>query len=178
MGNARGSLDFATVCCLRLLWDEIYDNWVEVAQDAGLTVTEEQILFVVSFAPESTVTEVAFILQRDKGTVSKSLYSLEKNGLVARRTYLDRRYSGFTLTERGAAVLQELKEVHIRGHGLAFAQGFLALNEDERTAFARTAFKLVKYVYGDDYVSKVQQMGNLPACAVKLIDDLREQTSH
>lgn len=86
MNNPRGSLDYVTICCLRLLWDEIYDNWVKVAQDAGLTVTEEQILLAIWLSEESTVTEVAFLLQRDKGTVSKGVYSLERNGLVERKT--------------------------------------------------------------------------------------------
>ncbi|HBN95988.1 MAG TPA: hypothetical protein DDZ66_06790 [Firmicutes bacterium] len=177
MDNARGSLDFVTICCLRLLWDEIYDNWEKVAQDAGLTVTEEQILLVIWFSKESTVTEVALIMQRDKGTISKSIYSLEKNGLVIRKICQDRRYCEFTLTERGEAVLHELIEKHAKGQGLAFAQGFLALDEKERVTFARTAFKLVQYVYGNNYVSNVQQMKNLPVNAVELISRFMKQTS-
>src|SRR5690554_5661737 len=101
MDNPRNSLDFLTICCLRLLWDDIYENWMMVPQDAGLTVTEEQILLVLRLASASTVTEAAFILQRDKGTISKSIFSLERNGLVRRKVLEDRRYSEFTLTAKG-----------------------------------------------------------------------------
>lgn len=177
MDNLRGSLDFVTVCCLRLLWDEIYDNWVKVAQDVGLTVTEELILLAIWFCGESTVTEVASMLQRDKGTVSKGVYSLERSGLVARETGQDRRYSEFTLTEMGEKVRLELVEKHGRGQGLAFAQGFLTLTEEERIAFARTAAKLVRYTYGDTYINTIRQMRNLPNSTQELIDRLMKETS-
>ena len=176
MNNPRGSLDYVTICCLRLLWDEIYDNWVKVAQDAGLTVTEEQILLAIWLSEESTVTEVAFLLQRDKGTVSKGVYSLERNGLVERKTGQDRRYSQFTLTEMGHHVRSELAERHNQGQGLAFAQGFLLLDEAERAAFTRTAFKLARYVYGDHYIRNVKQMRNLPRTVIDLINTLMEET--
>lgn len=177
MDNPRESLDFVTICCLRLLWDEIYDDWVKVAQDAGLTVTEEQILLAIWLFGESTVTEVSFILQRDKGTVSKGVYSLERNGLVARKTGQDRRYSDFTLTELGGKVQLELAEKHLQGQGLAFAQGFLLLDEEEREAFARTAFKLTRYVYGDNYMENIQQMKHLPSSTLELINKLKKETS-
>lgn len=177
MDNSRGSLDFLTIYCLRLLWDEIYDNWVKVAQDAGLTVTEEQILLAIWLAEESTVTEVAFILQRDKGTVSKGVYSLERNGLVARKVGQDRRYSEFALTDIGEEVRLELVEKHGRGQRLAFAQGFLLLDEAERNAFTLTAFKLARYVYGDNYIENIQQMQNLPKSAMDLINKLMAETN-
>ena len=177
MDNPRGSLDFVTICCLRLLWDEIYDNWVKVAQDVGLTVTEEQILLAIWFFGESTVTEVASILQRDKGTVSKGVYSLERNGFVTRKTGQDRRYSEFTLTEMGEKVRLELVEKHVKGQGLAFAQGFLNLDDEERIAFARTAAKLVRYAYGDNYVLNIRQMQNLPSSTRELIDRLMKETN-
>lgn len=176
MDNCRRSIDFVTLCCLRLLWDEIYDNWAKVAQGEGLTVTEEQILLVIWLSKESTVTEVAFILQRDKGTISKSIYSLERNGLVVRETGRDRRYSEFILTEMGEKVRQELVEQHTKGQGLAFAQGFLNLGEEERNSFARTAFKLARYVYGDHYVSEIQKMQNLPDKTAELISRLMKET--
>lgn len=174
--NPRNSLDFVTICCLRLLWDDIYDNWMILAQDAGLTVTEEQILLVLWLARASTVTEVAFILQRDKGTISKSIFSLERNGLVVRQTLDDRRYSEFTLTEKGEEMSQELIQAHKKGRGMGFAQGFLALEEDERLAFVQTAFKLTRYIYGDNYVSTVHQLRNLPDEAKRLIGRLMEET--
>lgn len=176
MDHPRGSLDFIAICSLRLLWDEIYDNWVNVAQDAGLTVTEEQILLAIWLAGESTVTEVAFLLQRDKGTVSKGVYSLERNGLVARQIGQDRRYSKFTLTEMGKQLQTELVDKHIQGQGLAFAQGFLMLDEEERQAFTRTAFKLARYVYGDSYIEQIRQLSNLPKSTKELINKLMEET--
>ncbi len=176
MDKPRGSLDFVVICCLRLLWDEVYDNWEEIAQNAGLTVTEEQILLAIWLSEESTVTEVAFLLQRDKGTVSKAVYSLESNGLLARKTGHDRRYSEFTLTEMGEQVRLELVEKHGQGRGLAFAQGFLRLDDEERNAFARTAFKLARYVHGDNYIENIQQMPNLPRNTRNLINKLIEET--
>mgnify|MGYP000927228958 CR=1 FL=1 len=175
MNNPRNSLDFVTVCCLRLLWDEIYGNLMEVAQDAGLTVTEEQILMAIWLSKESTVTEIAFIVQRDKGTVSKGVYSLELNGLVARKVGQDRRYAVFTLTEMGERVNEELLAKHGQGQGLAFAQGFLNLNEEERDSFVHIAFKLVRYVYGDSYVSSICRLQNIPKGTMALIDKLMEE---
>ena len=178
MDVPRSSLDFITICCLRLLWDEIYDNWVEVAQDVGLTVTEEQILLVLWLAKASTVTEVASTLQRDKGTISKSIFSLERNGLVVRQTLDDRRFSEFTLTEKGEQLSLELIDRHIEGQKMAFAQGFLTLDEEERTAFARTALKLVRYVYGDNYISAIQRMKNFPSDTKALIAKLMKEPSN
>lgn len=176
MDNGRDSLDFITIYCLRLLWDEIYANWEQIAVDAGLTVTEEQTLLAIGFARGSTVTDVAQILQRDKGTISKSVYCLECQGLVTRETGEDRRYSCFNLTEKGEKVRQEVAQKHLSGRGLAFAEGFLKLPEEERHAFTRTAFKLTRHVYGDDYIRFIQQTMNLPKDTSDLISQLLEET--
>jgi len=65
------------------------------------------------------VTDVAQILQRDKGTISKSVYSLECQGLVTRGTGEDRRYSCFNLTEKGEKVRQEVAQsISVGGLGL------------------------------------------------------------
>lgn len=176
MESERRSLDLLAAWCLRLLWDGVYDSWVQVAQDAGLTVTEEQILFAIWLSEGSTVTEAAFLLQRDKGTVSKALYSLEVSGLVTREVLRDRRYAEFRLTPRGEKLLQDLLTRHVRVQDLAFAQGFLSLDEGERLAFLRTAFKLVRCVYGNEYIVKLQQLKNLPDCMRELLSTLKEET--
>ena len=84
MSDARARY-ITTAYCLRLLWDRIYEGWSKSASDQGVTVTEEQVLWAIWLMGCGTVTEVARRLRRDKGTISKCVYSLEESGLIIRK---------------------------------------------------------------------------------------------
>ncbi len=162
MNLNREYLDYVVICGMRLIWDEINANWSKLARDVGLTVTEEQVLWVISFSDSSTVTEIAYILQRDKGTISKCVYSLEQNGFLTRFEGKDRRFYEFTLTKAGSDLIKELTRRHSETKGLTVARALMELSKEERDFFARTIVKLVKRVYGEKYIFDLCDMLVVP----------------
>ena len=160
MDTPKENLYFAVVFCLRLLWDEIYDTWTKVSGDMGLTVTEEQILWVVWLFRSSTLTDIARRLRRDKGTISKSMYSLEENGLVVRKVGQDRRTFEFEITKEGALLCQELINAH--GTDWGFTKAFRSLAQEEQKVFVELILKLTRDIEGDRYVSElVRRLGRI-----------------
>lgn len=147
------SLYVTTVFCLRLLWDTIYDGWAKISSDMGLTVTEEQVLWAIWLFDSSTVTEVASRLQRDKGTISKCIYSLEESGLVLRKAGVDRRSYEFKITEEGEKLRQRLSVAH--GCSSPVSQAFAKLTDAEQKMFLSLVAKLSQHIEGEAYVSEV-----------------------
>lgn len=168
----REHLDLMVMYGLRLLWDEISTNWGKLARDMGLTLTEVQILWIISLSHSSTVTEVAYCLQRDKGTVSKSIYSLEQNGLIQRSEGEDRRFYDFTVSEKGNELLNQLGEAHAKGFGLTFVKAFVNLEKEERESFAQIIIKLVRQVYGEHYILDFCKMPSFPKVTAEFLKSL------
>lgn len=152
MGVSKDSLYIATVFGLRLLWDSIYDDWSKSSADKGLTVTEEQVLWAIWLFDSSTVTEVASRLQRDKGTISKSIYSLEENGLIVREAGVDRRSYEFKITPEGEKLRRELGPA--KNHISLFFRAFHKLTETEQRTFLDITLKLAKHIEGEAYVNE------------------------
>lgn len=142
-----------TVFALRLLWDSIYDAWSKGCSDRGITITEEQVLWAIWLLDSSTVTGVASVLRRDKGTISKSIYSLEENGIVVREPGIDRRSYVFRLSTKGNELRKSLSVAH--GSNSAFSEALTTLSEDEQHAFIETVLKLAHYIEGETYVHRI-----------------------
>jgi len=112
-----------TAYCLRLLWDRIYEGWSKSASDQGVAVTEEQVLWAIWLMGCGTVTEVARRLRRDKGTISKCVYSLEESGLIIRKAGPDRRSYVFELSPEGDRVRLGLAKAHGRHSDVPWVPG-------------------------------------------------------
>ncbi|NLJ74087.1 MAG: winged helix DNA-binding protein [Firmicutes bacterium] len=153
MDTPRENLYFVTVFCLRLLWDEIYDAWTKVSGDLGLTVTEEQILWVVWLFSSSTLTDIARRLRRDKGTISKGIFSLEESGLVIRKVGEDRRTFEFEITKEGQMLCQALARAH--GKDSEFFRAFQGFTQEEQEYFADLILRLARDIEGDHYAAEL-----------------------
>lgn len=150
-----GNLYISTVFFLRLLWNSIYTDWSKSSDDHGLTVTEETSLWVIWLLGSATITEIASGLQRDKGTISKAMFSLEENGFVEREAGVDRRSYEFRISPAGDVLRRNLERVH--GRDSAFARAFSTLSEEERNSFARIAMKLAAGIEGETYARAAVQ---------------------
>lgn len=146
---------YLAVTSFRLLWGEIYEDWAKSTADFGLTVTEESILWILWSHKSSTVTELAQRLQRDKGTISKSIYSLEENGFVSRKYGENRRSFRFDITETGEDVLRRMTSEHARKWRLAKALD--DLSDKEREVFLELARKLAEFIAGELRVYELQK---------------------
>ncbi|NLJ81254.1 MAG: winged helix-turn-helix transcriptional regulator [Firmicutes bacterium] len=149
----RASRYITTVFLLRLLWDTIHNDWSKSASNWGLTVTEEQVLWAVWLFDSCTVSEIARHLQRDKGTVSKCVFSLEENGLIVREPGADRRSYGFRITAEGNEIRENLASIH--GSNCIFARGLRGLTEEEQKAFLDLLLKITKRIEGKPYTAFV-----------------------
>lgn len=152
MDVPKESQYFMTVMCLRFIWDSIYGDWSKVSSDNGLTVTEEQALWVIWLFGSSTVTEVASRLLRDKGTISKSIYALEENGLIIRKAGIDRRSYEFTTTPVGDQVLKKLRAQH--GHKSTFSKALAQLTEVEQRTLFTIVIKLAQHIEGENFINQ------------------------
>lgn len=153
MTGSEDSRYLTVVFCLRLLWDNIYDSWSKAAADQGLTVTEEQVLWAIWLFDSSTVSDVAMRLRRDKGTISKCLYSLEENGLIVRRAGVDRRSFTFELTEEGNQVRQRLGSRHRACSG--FREVYAKLTAEEQETLLKLLLKLASGVEGEIHLARL-----------------------
>ncbi|HHT37522.1 MAG: MarR family winged helix-turn-helix transcriptional regulator [Candidatus Wallacebacter cryptica] len=166
MDDSKETRYLTVVFCLRLLWDSIYESWTKAAADQGLTVTEEMVLWAVWLSDSSTVSDVASRLQRDKGTISKCIYSLEENGLIIRKAGSDRRSFTFELSEEGHKIRKSLGGAH-RLHSV-FLTAFRSLPDGEQKTLFDLLLKLVSKLEGEDYVSKMTK-------SLTLIDEVLKQ---
>ena len=142
-----------TAYCLRLLWDRIYEGWSKSASDQGVTVTEEQALRAIWLMGCGTVTEVARRLRRDKGTISKCVYSLEESGLIIRKAGPARRSYVFELSPEGDRVRLGLAKAHGR-HSVVY-RALATLDEEEQEALLRIILKVLADVEGETYMENV-----------------------
>jgi len=82
----------------------IYD---EMLQTAGIKTTQFTLLAAISLQDDATLTDLAKVLGMDRTTLSRNLRPLERNGLIEVSAEGYRRARSASMTEKGAAVMEE-----------------------------------------------------------------------
>jgi DNA-binding MarR family transcriptional regulator len=88
----------------------------EVFKKNNVNLTAEQYLVMDTLWNEGTLTqqEIAFIIQKDKNSVTQFIDNLEKKGLVARSVSReDRRVNNIVVTQEGMALKDSTKQLAI-----------------------------------------------------------------
>ncbi len=88
----------------------------EVFKKNNVNLTAEQYLVMDTLWNEGTLTqqEIAFIIQKDKNSVTQFIDNLEKKGLVARSVSReDRRVNNIVVTKEGMALKDSTKQLAI-----------------------------------------------------------------
>ena len=88
----------------------------EVFKKNGVKLTAEQYLVMDTLWNEGTLTqqEIAFIIQKDKNSVTQFIDNLEKKGLVTRSVSRDdRRVNNIIVTKEGMALKDSTKQLAI-----------------------------------------------------------------
>jgi len=88
----------------------------EVFKKNGVNLTAEQYLVMDTLWNEGTLTQqaIAFIIQKDKNSVTQFIDNLEKKGLVTRSVSKeDRRVNNIAVTEEGLALKDSTKQLAI-----------------------------------------------------------------
>ena len=88
----------------------------EAFKKNGVNLTGEQYLVMDALWNEGTLTQqaIAFIIQKDKNSVTQFIDNLEKKGLVTRSVAkADRRVNNIMLTEEGMALKDSTKQLAI-----------------------------------------------------------------
>jgi DNA-binding MarR family transcriptional regulator len=88
----------------------------EVFKKNGVNLTAEQYLVMDTLWNEGTLTQqaIAFIIQKDKNSVTQFIDNLEKKGLVTRSvSQEDRRVNNIVVTEKGMALKDSTKQLAI-----------------------------------------------------------------
>ena len=88
----------------------------ETFKKNGVNLTGEQYLVMDALWNEGTLTQqaIAFIIQKDKNSVTQFIDNLEKKGLVTRSVAKeDRRVNNIMLTEEGMALKDSTKQLAI-----------------------------------------------------------------
>ena len=88
----------------------------EVFKQNNVNLTAEQYLVMDTLWNEGTLTQqaIAYILQKDKNSVTQFIDNLEKKGLVTRSISKDdRRVNNIVVTEEGMALKDSTKELAI-----------------------------------------------------------------
>ena len=88
----------------------------EVFKKNNVNLTAEQYLVMDTLWNEGTLTQqaIAFIIQKDKNSVTQFIDNLEKKGLVARSVAKeDRRVNNIVVTQEGMALKDSTKQLAI-----------------------------------------------------------------
>lgn len=88
----------------------------EVFKQNGINLTAEQYLVMDTLWNEGTLTQqaIAFIIQKDKNSVTQFIDNLEKKGLVTRSVAKeDRRVNNIVVTAEGMALKDSTKQLAI-----------------------------------------------------------------
>ena len=88
----------------------------EVFKKNGVNLTAEQYLVMDALWNEGTLTQqaIAFIIQKDKNSVTQFIDNLEKKGLVTRSVAKeDRRVNNIVVTPEGMALKDSTKQLAI-----------------------------------------------------------------
>lgn len=94
----------------------------EVFKKNGVNLTAEQYLVMDTLWNEGTLTQqaIAYIIQKDKNSVTQFIDNLEKKGLVTRSVAKeDRRVNNIVVTAEGMALKDSTKQLAIDTMGMA-----------------------------------------------------------
>lgn len=102
----------------------------------NIAIEQRATLEIIKFEPNVNQVTIANLLGKDKTTISRSLDSLEKKGLIKKsETIEDKRYKKVELTEAGESILEDsIEEV------TSFRE---SLNEKLTTKEIEMFFKIV-----------------------------------
>ena len=106
----------------------------EVFKKNGVNLTAEQYLVMDTLWNEGTLTQqaIAFIIQKDKNSVTQFIDNLEKKGLVTRSVAReDRRVNNIVVTKEGMALKDSTKQLAIDTMNQALA----GIPEDDLQTF-------------------------------------------
>ena len=106
----------------------------EVFKKNGINLTAEQFLVMDTLWNEGALTQqnIAYIIQKDKNSVTQFIDNLEKKGLVVRSVDKgDRRVNNIVVTEKGLAMRDSTKEIAIN----AMNDILSGVSEEDLTTF-------------------------------------------
>ena len=106
----------------------------EVFKKNGINLTAEQFLVMDTLWNEGALTQqnIAYIIQKDKNSVTQFIDNLEKKGLVVRSVDKgDRRVNNIVVTEKGLAMCDSTKEIAIN----AMNDILSGVSEEDLTTF-------------------------------------------
>ena len=113
----------------------------EVFKKNGVNLTAEQYLVMDTLWNEGTLTQqaIAFIIQKDKNSVTQFIDNLEKKGLVTRSVAKDdRRVNNIVVTPEGMALKDSTKQLAIETMNKAVA----GVSEEDLNTFVNVLKKV------------------------------------
>ena len=113
----------------------------EVFKKNGVNLTGEQYLVMDALWNEGTLTQqsIAFIIQKDKNSVTQFIDNLEKKGLVTRLVAKeDRRVNNIVVTPEGMALKDSTKKLAIETMNKAIE----GISEDDLNTFVSVLKKV------------------------------------
>ena len=117
----------------------------EVFKKNHVNLTAEQYLVMDTLWNEGTLTQqaIAFIIQKDKNSVTQFIDNLEKKGLVTRSVAKeDRRVNNIVVTEEGMALKDSTKKLAIETMNKAVE----GISEDDLNTFVSVLKKVCSNV--------------------------------
>lgn len=124
----------------------------EVFRQNNVNLTAEQYLVMDTLWNEGTLTqqEIAYIIQKDKNSVTQFVDNLEKKGLVTRSVSKDdRRVNNIVVTEQGMAMKDSTKQLAIETMNKALA----GIPEEDVLTFVDVLKKICDNI--DDFGTKI-----------------------
>ena len=124
----------------------------EVFRQNNVNLTAEQYLVMDTLWNEGTLTqqEIAYIIQKDKNSVTQFVDNLEKKGLVTRTVAKgDRRVNNIVVTEQGMAMKDSTKQLAIETMNKALA----GIPEEDVLTFVDVLKKICDNI--DDFGTKI-----------------------
>ncbi len=112
----------------------------EVFKNNGVNLTAEQFLVMDTLWNEGTLTQqaIAYIIQKDKNSVTQFIDNLERKGLVVRSIdKSDRRVNNVVVTEKGLMMKDATKEIAINAMNDILA----GISENDLNTFANVLGK-------------------------------------
>lgn len=121
----------------------------EVFKKNGVNLTAEQYLVMDTLWNEGTLTQqaIAFIIQKDKNSVTQFIDNLEKKGLVTRSLDKeDRRVNNIVVTPEGMALKDSTKQLAID----TMNQALEGIPEEDVETFVKVLKKVCSNISGFD----------------------------
>ena len=121
----------------------------EVFKKNGVNLTAEQYLVMDTLWNEGTLTQqaIAFIIQKDKNSVTQFIDNLEKKGLVTRSVAKeDRRVNNIVVTPEGMAPKDSTKQLAID----TMNQALEGIPEEDVETFVNVLKKVCSNISGFD----------------------------